>query len=162
LQIQTFFITFLLVVFAAGFGVFYFKINNSLRIVSIAAIVGFLLAILVTSSTFGLPAPLHHRIHRTSEGGRMLYALILTVHLIACFMLIAVILLQAGRGGGLTDMGGGSAQSILGTRGATILTRATTACAVIFMLTSLSLAVLSARRGRSLMENVKTQPAQQP
>ena len=85
----------------------------------------------------------------------MLYAFILTVHLIACFILIAVILLQAGRGGGLTDMGGGAAQSILGTRGTTLLTRATTACAVIFMLTSLSLAALSARRGRSLMEGVR-------
>ena len=85
----------------------------------------------------------------------MLYALILTVHLIACFILIAVILLQAGRGGGLTDTGGGAAQAILGTRGASFLTRATSACAVVFMLTSLSLAILSARRGRSLMENVR-------
>ena len=85
----------------------------------------------------------------------MLYAFILTVHLVVCFVLIAVILLQAGRGGGLTDMGGGAAQSILGARGATLLTRATTVCAIVFMLTSLSLATLSARRGRSLMENVR-------
>ena len=109
----------------------------------------------------------------------MLYALILTVHIGVCFVLIAVILLQAGRGGGLTDIGGGAAQSILGTRGATILTRATSACAVIFMLTSLSLAVLSAQRGHSLMTGVRpkavapvkapaeqkpapAQPAQQP
>lgn len=90
----------------------------------------------------------------------MLYAFILTVHLVVSFILVAVILLQAGRGGGLTDMGGGAAQSILGTRGATILTHATTACAVIFMLTSLSLATLSARRGRSLMEGART--VQQP
>ena len=88
----------------------------------------------------------------------MLYPLILTVHLIACFILIAVILLQAGRGGGLSDMGSGAAQSVLGTRGASLLTRATTACAVIFMLTSLSLAILSAQRGRSLMEGVRAQP----
>ena len=85
----------------------------------------------------------------------MLYALILTVHLIACFILIAVILLQAGRGGGLTDTGGGAAQAILGTRGASFLTRATSVCAIVFMLTSLSLAILSAQRGRSLMENVR-------
>ena len=89
----------------------------------------------------------------------MLYAFILTVHLIACLILIAVILLQAGRGGGLTDMGGGAAQSILGTRGATILTRATTVCAIVFMLTSLSLAVLSAQRGRSLMERARPKAA---
>ena len=89
----------------------------------------------------------------------MLYPFILTIHLIACLILIAVILLQAGRGGGLTDTGGGAAQSILGARGASFLTRATSACAVIFMLTSLSLAMLSAQRGRSLMEGVRPKAA---
>ena len=88
----------------------------------------------------------------------MLYAFILTVHLVVCFVLIGVILLQAGRGGGLTDMGGGAAQSILGTRGATLLTRATTVCAIVFMMTSLSLAMLSAQRGHSLMEGVRPHP----
>ena len=92
----------------------------------------------------------------------MLYAIVLTVHIIVCFVLIGVILLQAGRGGGLTDIGGGAAQSILGTRGTTILTRATTACAIIFMLTSLSLAVLSAQKGHSLMEGVRPRPAAAP
>ena len=89
----------------------------------------------------------------------MLYGVILTVHLVVCFVLIAVILLQAGRGGGLSDMGSGAAQSILGTRGTTILTRATTVCAIVFMLTSLGLAVLSAQRGHSLMEGARTRPA---
>ncbi len=81
----------------------------------------------------------------------MLYGFILTVHLIVCFVLIAVILLQAGRGGGFADATGGAAQTF-GTRGATLLTRATTVCAIVFMLTSLTLATLSAQRGRSLME----------
>ena len=87
----------------------------------------------------------------------MLYALILTLHIIVCFVLIAVILLQAGRGGGVADAFGGTAQSILGTRGAAFLTRATTICAIIFMVTSLSLAILSAQRGHSLMEHVRVQ-----
>ncbi|MBI3318164.1 MAG: preprotein translocase subunit SecG [Candidatus Omnitrophica bacterium] len=83
----------------------------------------------------------------------MLYGLILVVHLFMCFILIAVILLQAGRGGGLADaFSGGTAQSILGTRGAAFLTKATSICATLFMLTSLSLAILSVQRGRSLME----------
>ncbi len=91
----------------------------------------------------------------------MLYALILVVHVFVSFVLIAVILLQAGRGGGLSDtFGGGAAQSLFGTRGAVYLTRATTICATIFMLTSLSLAVGSVQRGRSLMEHAKTAPAQ--
>lgn len=82
----------------------------------------------------------------------MLYPLILLVHVTVCFVLIAVILLQAGRGGGLADTFGGAAQSLFGTRGAAILTRATTVCAVVFMLTSLSLAISSVHRGRSLLE----------
>ncbi len=85
----------------------------------------------------------------------MLYGVALVIHLFVCFMLIAVILLQAGRGGGLADsFGGGAAQSILGTRGTVYLTRATTACAAIFMLTSVGLAVLSVQRGRSLVEKI--------
>ena len=91
----------------------------------------------------------------------MLYGLVLAVHIFVCFVLIAVILLQAGRGGGLADtFGGGAAQSLFGTRGTVYLTRATTACAVVFMSTSLALALLSIQRGRSLMENlpVKNRP----
>ena len=88
----------------------------------------------------------------------MLYGIVLTIHVFMCLVLIAVILLQAGRGGGLADtLGGGAAQSIFGTRGAVYLTRATTVCATVFMLTSLTLAVLSAQRGRSLMENVRAE-----
>ena len=85
----------------------------------------------------------------------MLYPLVLVVHIFVCFVLIAVILLQAGRGGGLTEAFGGAAQSMFGTRGAAYLTRATSACAVIFMLTSLGLAFLSAQRGHSLMEGAR-------
>ncbi len=95
----------------------------------------------------------------------MLYGLILTVHIIVCFVLIAVILLQAGRGGGMADAFGGTAQSVLGTRGAAFLTRATTISAIVFMLTSLGLAILSAQQGHSLMEGVrvpKSSPTSQP
>ena len=84
----------------------------------------------------------------------MLHGFVLVVHVFVCFVLVAVILLQAGRGGGLSDAFGGGAQTIFGTRGAAYLTRATTVCAVIFLLTSLSLAILSVQRGRSLMERV--------
>ncbi|MBI4314173.1 MAG: preprotein translocase subunit SecG [Candidatus Omnitrophica bacterium] len=82
-----------------------------------------------------------------------MYILVLIVHLFVSLVLIAVILLQAGRGGGLADMfGGGSAQSALGTRASAYLTKATTVCAVVFLFSSLTLAVLSSRQGRSIME----------
>lgn len=93
----------------------------------------------------------------------MFYGLVLSIHLIACLVLILVILLQAGRGGGLADsFGGGAAQSLFGTRGTVYLTRATTVFAATFMVTSLTLAILSVQRGRSLMDSavVKTEPSQ--
>ncbi len=87
----------------------------------------------------------------------MLYGIILVIHLLACLILIAVILLQAGRGGGFSDtFGGGAAQSLFGTRGTVYLTRATTLFAILFMSTSIGLSVLSLRRGRSLMEQLPT------
>lgn len=81
-----------------------------------------------------------------------MYVLIMVVHFFVAFILIAVILLQAGRGGGFAEMFGGAAQNALGTRASAFLTKATTICAVIFIFTSLTMAVLSARKGRSLME----------
>ena len=94
----------------------------------------------------------------------MLYGIILVIHILVSFVLIAVILLLAGRGGGLSDsFGGGAASSILGTRGTTYLTRATTVCATVFMLTSLGLAVLSVNQGKSLMTTqAAVRPAAKP
>ena len=56
----------------------------------------------------------------------MLYGLVITVHVIVSLILIAVILLQAGRGGGLSESFGGSqTQTILGTKTSLFLKRAT-------------------------------------
>ena len=87
-----------------------------------------------------------------------MYALVLIVPLLVSFILIAVILLQAGRGGGLADFAG-AGSSALGTRASTYLTKATTVCAVIFLCTSMILAVLSAQQGRSLMRPLPVKPA---
>lgn len=85
-----------------------------------------------------------------------MYSLIIVVHVIACFILIAAILLQSGRGGGLSGLfGQGSSQTIFGTRASTFLTRATTAAAIIFLLTCISLTIFSSRKLRSLMSGVK-------
>jgi preprotein translocase subunit SecG len=64
-----------------------------------------------------------------------------------------VILLQAGKGGGLSAEfgGGGGFQSIFGTKTSAFLTKATGICAVIFLTTSLTLALISAKRGESLV-----------
>jgi preprotein translocase subunit SecG len=82
-----------------------------------------------------------------------MYAFVMVVHVIASVVLILVILMQAGRGGGVSEIfGGGSNQTIFGTSAAQFLTRATAACAVLFIITSLSLAVMSSRRSRSLIK----------
>lgn len=67
-----------------------------------------------------------------------------TLHFIVCFVLIGVVLLQRGKGADLgASLGGGSANTIFGSRGAgNFLTRITTASAAIFMATSLTLAYL--------------------
>ena len=82
----------------------------------------------------------------------MLYGFLIVVHVFVCLVLILVVLMQAGRGGGLSDMAGGQPQSILGTQTNVFMTRATEVCAVLFIVTSLSLGIVSTQRGKSLME----------
>ncbi|MCK5450650.1 MAG: preprotein translocase subunit SecG [Candidatus Omnitrophica bacterium] len=82
-----------------------------------------------------------------------MYIFLIVVHVIACLILIATILLQAGRGGGLTEAFTGDAtQSVLGTQAPVVLKKATTVSAVLFLVTSLSLGITTARQGRSLFE----------
>ena len=74
----------------------------------------------------------------------MLEVLLIVLHVIVCFVLIMVVLLQSGKAADLAGaFGGGGSQTALGSRGAaTVLTKATTIAAVLFMITSLSLAIL--------------------
>ncbi|MDI6740983.1 MAG: preprotein translocase subunit SecG [Candidatus Edwardsbacteria bacterium] len=76
-----------------------------------------------------------------------MFTFILIIHLIACLLLIAVVLMQTGKGGLGLAFGGG--ESFFGGRGAApFMIRATTALAVVFMLTSLSLALVSGKQTR--------------
>ena len=84
----------------------------------------------------------------------MLYGVIVVVHVLICLFLIAVILLQGGRGGLSDALGGAAAQSLFGSGAVTVLTRITTACAALFVVTCLSLAYLSTLRGRSVIEQI--------
>lgn len=75
-----------------------------------------------------------------------MYTLAVIIHLIVCFLMIAAILLQAGKGAEIGAAFGGSSQTVFGSRGpGTFLSKVTVGAAIIFMLTSLSLAVLSKR-----------------
>ena len=75
----------------------------------------------------------------------------LALHVVLSFFLILVVLLQPGKGGDVgAAFGGGSSSSFFGPRGpASLLSRITTAVAVLFMCTSAALAISSTRAGRT-------------
>lgn len=77
----------------------------------------------------------------------MIY-LLTTVHVIVCFFLIIVVLLQSGKAADLAGaFGGMGSQTVFGPRGtATVLSKATTVAAVLFMVTSLGLAIMANNR----------------
>ena len=78
----------------------------------------------------------------------MITILITIIHVIVCFFLIAVVLLQSGKSGDLAAaFGGQGSQTAFGPRGAaSALSRATTWSAIIFMVTSITLSIYAARR----------------
>jgi preprotein translocase subunit SecG len=77
--------------------------------------------------------------------------LITTVHVIVCVFLAIVVLLQSGKAADLAGaFGGMGSQTVFGPRGsATVLSRATTLAAALFMVTSLTLSVMSTRNSKS-------------
>jgi len=98
----------------------------------------------------------------------MLFALLTTLHWIVCIILILVVLLQTGKRADLAGaFGGGGSQTAFGARGAaTFLSKATTISAVVFMLTSLLLSMLSSEvgggAGKSVLDSVPASSAPAP
>ena len=82
--------------------------------------------------------------------------LLILLHLLVCVALILIVLLQQGKGANMGAAFGGSSQTVFGSTGATsFLQKLTTASAIIFMITSLSLAFLFGQgRSSSVMEGV--------
>jgi preprotein translocase subunit SecG len=91
-----------------------------------------------------------------------MYYAIAAVYVIVCFVLMLVVLLQQGKGGDIAQaFGGGTSQAAFGARsGATVLSRATTICAVLFMIGALVLGILG-QRGPGSVVGGRTGPAQQ-
>ena len=79
-----------------------------------------------------------------------MYGLIIAVHLLVCFALIGIVLLQQGKGADMGAVFGGSSQTLFGSSGATtLLGRLTAVAAAVFMLTSLGLTYLATHRYKS-------------
>lgn len=86
------------------------------------------------------------------------------LHVLVCLFLIVVVLLQSGKAADLAGaFGGMGSQTAFGPRGsATILSKATTISAALFMITSLSLAILHTREGRTSGSVLDKAPVSQP
>jgi preprotein translocase subunit SecG len=88
-----------------------------------------------------------------------MFGLVIAIHVVVCSLLITIVLIQQGRGGGLIDSLS-SAENIFGTKTSAFLVKSTSVLAVIFFFTCLSLAFLSIRRGKSLLETTYWQTKQ--
>jgi preprotein translocase subunit SecG len=87
----------------------------------------------------------------------MLYYLIITLYVLTCGLLIITILLQQGKGGDIASaFGGGSSQAVFGARaGATLLTRATSVLAGLFVVGALALTVWGTRGPGSVVGGIE-------
>jgi len=94
----------------------------------------------------------------------MLYIAVLLVHILVCVFLIIVVLLQSGKAADLAGaFGGMGSQTAFGPRGsATLLSKATTISAVVFMITSLSLSILATKRSGLGTTVLETNPVSAP
>ena len=96
------------------------------------------------------------------SGSRM-YIFVTVIHVIVCLFLIVVVLLQSGKAADLAGaFGGMGSQTVFGPRGsATVLSKATTIAAALFMIASLTLSILSTGSSSATPDLLKkaTQPS---
>jgi len=85
------------------------------------------------------------------------------LHVLVCIAMLPIILLQSGKGGGVSAVfGGGSSGTVFGSRGASnFLTKMTTGAAIVFMCTSMGLSYLSSQ-SRSVVPESPDAPVQRP
>ncbi len=82
-----------------------------------------------------------------------MYTLLVVIHVVACFGIMGVVLLQAGKGADIgSAFGGAGSQAVFGSMGTpTILGKITGVIAVVFVLTSFTLALLGGERSGSVV-----------
>lgn len=89
--------------------------------------------------------------------------IVVALHVTVCILLILIVLLQGGKGAEMgVSLGGGAGQTLFGASGpATLLTKVTTIVAIIFMVTSLTLAYLSGHQSDTSVMKGNTAPVEQ-
>ncbi|MGQ0644369.1 MAG: preprotein translocase subunit SecG [Elusimicrobiota bacterium] len=91
-----------------------------------------------------------------------MYGIMLTLHIVVCVLVILVVLIQSGKGAGLSNVfGGGGGDALFSApSGSMFIRKLTTGLAAGFFLTCLILAYLSAHRGRrTVTRGLWTEPA---
>ncbi|MGO9020325.1 MAG: preprotein translocase subunit SecG [Syntrophobacteraceae bacterium] len=92
--------------------------------------------------------------------------LIILFHLMACIALIAIVLLQTGKGAEMGAAFGGASQTLFGgSGGSSFMSKLTTAAAVVFMITCLLLSFMyrpGVHGGRSVMTDMPVEQPQAP
>lgn len=96
-----------------------------------------------------------------------MFTLVLVIHVLVSLVIVAAVLLQAGKGASIGSTFGGSSsssQTIFGSAGpATLLAKVTYGCAAVFMITSIALTYMSTRqRTESIMQDVPAATAPAP
>jgi preprotein translocase subunit SecG len=102
------------------------------------------------------------RWHPNKKLELMIAYLITPLHILVCFFIIVVVLLQSGRAGDISAaFGGQGSQTAFGPRGAaSALSKATTWSAVLFVITSITLSIYASKRSgpTSVLQGMKSQP----
>ena len=82
-----------------------------------------------------------------------MYIAVIVVHVIACFAIIGLVLLQAGKGADIgSAFGGAGSQAVFGSMGTpTLLGKVTAGVAIVFTITSFGLALMGGERGTSVI-----------
>ena len=89
---------------------------------------------------------------------------LIIIHVLACFAIIGIVLLQSGKGADIgSAFGGAGSQAVFGSMGTpTLLGKITTGIAVVFTITSFTLAILGGERGSSVVREAAPPPASAP
>ncbi len=90
-----------------------------------------------------------------------MYTFLIVIYIIVCICLVAAILMQSGRGGGLSESLGGVFQSVFGPKTTNVLVKATVTLATLFILLTLILGKMTNFQSKSLMDSSKADTAGQ-
>jgi preprotein translocase subunit SecG len=105
-------------------------------------------------------ARLRFSVGKRLSSGELMTVVLVVFHVIVALLLMLVVLLQQGKGADLAGaFGGGGSQTAFGARGATtVLHKATTVLFILFVVTSLSIAVIQSRPRSSVMTGAPAAP----